>query len=164
MRCRPGSIAPAGFLCRITLPGTLTVGGLAIVGNFAGTRNRETAPSIARIRGFPGQPGGALLHDAGPRFSRDSGCGRIAQLVEQLTLNQRVQGSSPCAPTSRVKGLMEKIKDRWFPRNDVWEACGKLRADRACGLRPPYVRNARNHVMRLRKQPTWPCRSLSQSP
>ena len=26
--------------------------------------------------------------------------GRIAQLVEQLTLNQRVQGSSPCAPTT----------------------------------------------------------------
>ena len=25
--------------------------------------------------------------------------GRIAQMVEQLTLNQRVQGSSPCAPT-----------------------------------------------------------------
>ena len=25
--------------------------------------------------------------------------GRIAQVVEQLTLNQRVQGSSPCAPT-----------------------------------------------------------------
>jgi hypothetical protein len=25
--------------------------------------------------------------------------GRIAQLVEQLTLNQRVQGSNPCAPT-----------------------------------------------------------------
>ncbi len=29
--------------------------------------------------------------------------GRIAQLVEQLTLNQRVQGSSPCAPT--IKNL-----------------------------------------------------------
>ena len=29
---------------------------------------------------------------------RDPGC--IAQLVEQLTLNQRVQGSSPCAPTT----------------------------------------------------------------
>jgi hypothetical protein len=29
-------------------------------------------------------------------FSR---LGRIAQLVEQLTLNQRVQGSNPCAPT-----------------------------------------------------------------
>jgi hypothetical protein len=31
--------------------------------------------------------------------SRSKGFGRIAQLVEQLTLNQRVQGSSPCAPT-----------------------------------------------------------------
>src|SRR3954447_16145329 len=29
-----------------------------------------------------------------------SASGRIAQLVEQLTLNQRVQGSSPCAPTT----------------------------------------------------------------
>jgi hypothetical protein len=29
--------------------------------------------------------------------------GRIAQLVEQLTLNQRVQGSSPCAPTKFIK-------------------------------------------------------------
>ncbi len=28
--------------------------------------------------------------------------GRIAQLVEQLTLNQRVHGSSPCAPTIEV--------------------------------------------------------------
>jgi hypothetical protein len=28
--------------------------------------------------------------------------GRIAQLVEQLTLNQRVQGSSPCAPTTAL--------------------------------------------------------------
>jgi hypothetical protein len=32
------------------------------------------------------------------RRSRLVGC--IAQLVEQLTLNQRVQGSSPCAPTN----------------------------------------------------------------
>ena len=31
--------------------------------------------------------------------------GRIAQLVEQLTLNQRVQGSSPCAPTNLIKRL-----------------------------------------------------------
>ena len=28
--------------------------------------------------------------------------GRIAQLVEQLTLNQRVQGSNPCAPTNEI--------------------------------------------------------------
>jgi hypothetical protein len=31
--------------------------------------------------------------------------GRIAQLVEQLTLNQRVAGSSPAAPTNRFNGL-----------------------------------------------------------
>ena len=31
--------------------------------------------------------------------------GRIAQLVEQLTLNQRVQGSSPCTPTNIFNGL-----------------------------------------------------------
>src|SRR5262245_969343 len=35
-------------------------------------------------------------------FARSSGAssGRIAQLVEQLTLNQRVPGSSPGAPTT----------------------------------------------------------------
>jgi hypothetical protein len=55
-------------------------------------------------RGFPGQRGGPLLHDAGPRACRGiPRCGRIAQLVEQLTLNQRVQGSSPCAPTNEIK-------------------------------------------------------------
>jgi hypothetical protein len=31
--------------------------------------------------------------------------GRIAQLVEQLTLNQRVTGSSPVAPTRYFNGL-----------------------------------------------------------
>ena len=30
------------------------------------------------------------------------GPGCIAQLVEQLTLNQWVQGSSPCAPTKKI--------------------------------------------------------------
>jgi hypothetical protein len=28
-------------------------------------------------------------------------------LVEQLTLNQRVQGSSPCAPTNNFKDLAD---------------------------------------------------------
>ena len=41
--------------------------------------------------GFPGQ-----------------GSGRIAQLVEQLTLNQRVPGSSPGAPTKQNKDLTQK--------------------------------------------------------
>jgi hypothetical protein len=35
----------------------------------------------------------------------DQGFGRIAQLVEQLTLNQRVPGSSPGAPTKSFKRL-----------------------------------------------------------
>ena len=35
-----------------------------------------------------------------PRLCFD---GRIAQLVEQLTLNQRVLGSSPSAPTIKTK-------------------------------------------------------------
>ena len=34
-----------------------------------------------------------------PRGSGTPQCGRIAQLVEQLTLNQRVLGSSPSAST-----------------------------------------------------------------
>ena len=44
--------------------------------------------------------------------------GRIAQLVEQLTLNQRVQGSNPCAPTNEIKGLLgpppQKIPQKAF--------------------------------------------------
>jgi hypothetical protein len=36
---------------------------------------------------------------AGDRGQTNDTDGRIAQLVEQLTLNQRAQGSSPCAPT-----------------------------------------------------------------
>jgi hypothetical protein len=47
-------------------------------------------PAICYPR--PRSDGGVI--DAPPAMD-----GRIAQLVEQLTLNQRVQGSSPCAPT-----------------------------------------------------------------
>ncbi len=31
--------------------------------------------------------------------------GPLAQLVEQLTLNQRVAGSNPARPTNKIKGL-----------------------------------------------------------
>jgi hypothetical protein len=41
----------------------------------------------------------ALLHAAVPAGISGSGSGRIAQLVEQVTLNHRVLGSSPSAPT-----------------------------------------------------------------
>ena len=39
------------------------------------------------------------------RWKRSRFDGRIAQLVEQLTLNQRVHGSSPCAPTIKINDL-----------------------------------------------------------
>ena len=37
---------------------------------------------------------------------RPSQGGRIAQVVEQLTLNQRVVGSSPTAPTNNINMLV----------------------------------------------------------
>jgi hypothetical protein len=44
------------------------------------------------------------------------GLGCIAQLVEQLTLNQRVTGSSPVTPTNDFKDLAEnsEITDTYF--------------------------------------------------
>ena len=57
---------------------------------------RRTGFAIPRVPSQERQLGGCPL-TIGPGFPR--GLGRIAQLVEQLTLNQRVQGSSPCAPT-----------------------------------------------------------------
>jgi hypothetical protein len=44
-----------------------------------------------------------------PNLSLVPRLGRIAQLVEQLTLNQRVQGSSPCAPTRQNNDLAKII-------------------------------------------------------
>src|SRR5262245_12925593 len=70
------------------------------------------------VSALAGQRGIALLHDPASAASpagRHSG--RIAQLVEQLTLNQRVLGSSPSAPTkhNRLKFQANNIdhpKDR----------------------------------------------------
>ena len=42
---------------------------------------------------------GLLLELDIPRAYKAVTVGCVAQLVEQLTLNQRVQGSSPCSPT-----------------------------------------------------------------
>ena len=63
------------------------------------------------VSAVAGQRRIALLHDPASAASpagRHSG--RIAQLVEQLTLNQRVLGSSPSAPTNKIKGLNPKNK------------------------------------------------------
>ena len=57
------------------------------------------------------QAGTALLN---PRlFRRSPASGRIAQLVEQLTLNQRVPGSSPGAPTIR-RNAVTGCRDETF--------------------------------------------------
>src|SRR5215471_11765630 len=61
-------------------------------------------PLDAGSWGLPGQVAIALVNDP-PLRSRCDRFGRIAQLVEQLTLNQRVQGSSPCAPTNDFNDL-----------------------------------------------------------
>ena len=54
---------------------------------------------------FTGDRSPRSFADPWPARCRLVGFGRIAQMVEQLTLNQRVQGSSPCAPTKHFKGL-----------------------------------------------------------
>src|SRR5262249_54978061 len=55
--------------------------------------------------GFAGQWELALLQDAALAGPPQRRLGRIAQLVEQLTLNQRVPGSSPGAPTNKINHL-----------------------------------------------------------
>ena len=53
-----------------------------------------------------GHGGGPLLNPArSRRCAVGDFDGRIAQLVEQLTLNQRVLGSSPSAPTIEINDL-----------------------------------------------------------
>src|SRR5262249_31555243 len=57
------------------------------------------------------QGGTALL------YARPSRIGRIAQLVEQLTLNQRVAGSSPAAPTKLLNHLPPSLAGRFSIRS-----------------------------------------------
>jgi hypothetical protein len=67
----------------------------------------------------------------GPDFD-----GRIAQFVEQLTLNQRVQGSSPCAPTIEIKDLDQKSHQLPSLRrasDNVWDNIGRI----SLSARPP---------------------------
>src|SRR6516164_8042484 len=46
----------------------------------------------------------------------------------QTTLNQRVQGSSPCAPTIEINQLEENLVGHCFPECELgWEAYGKHR-------------------------------------
>ena len=55
-----------------------------------------------------GQAVEPMLHARTARLRRRFD-GRIAQLVEQLTLNQRVLGSSPSAPTIETLDIAEEF-------------------------------------------------------
>jgi hypothetical protein len=87
------------------------------------------------------QEGVALLYRRVPRMAlwaaRRAGSGRIAQLVEQLTLNQRVAGSSPAAPTKPFKGLGSGSspisREKTSRRSDFWRPYGRENA-------PPLAR------------------------
>ncbi len=76
-----------------------------------GSRRDRPGGFSLSFRGLPRRPGGhaacqgprPLLTDARLARFPPRQSGRIAQLVEQLTLNQRVQGSSPCAPTNNFR-------------------------------------------------------------
>src|SRR5262249_44951816 len=66
------------------------------------------ASTLCLVRDTGQRQGGRWTH--GDRFATAPGplCGRIAQLVEQLTLNQRVLGSSPSTPTNFLKHLRRR--------------------------------------------------------
>src|SRR6516225_2964697 len=64
---------------------------------------RVDCPWVAHRHGRRGEVSMIRKRD---RFSQADHArvkGRIAQVVEQLTLNQRVVGSSPTAPTNKIK-------------------------------------------------------------
>src|SRR6185437_15475811 len=69
--------------------------------------SRHAAGPRRRI-GIAGRPLSRSARQAPPAllYERPPAGGRIAQLVEQLTLNQRVPGSSPGAPTNKIRGLV----------------------------------------------------------
>ena len=73
--------------------------------------------------------------------------GRLAQLAEQLTFNQRVLGSSPKAPTNHFKNLaalVTLLALGWQPRSNHPGGCsvGLYRAKQAdlCGGTPRLAR------------------------
>ena len=73
---------------------------------FAGMKS-DGRPRSHRARRCCYRQGGIAL-----LYARPSRIGRIAQLVEQLTLNQRVAGSSPAAPTIIFNNLERHASER----------------------------------------------------
>ena len=80
------------------------------MGNSDGSAAQNLGGTAAEVSGerFWTRAGRGRIDAAvGPasRGHTSSTGGRIAQVVEQLTLNQRVVGSSPTAPTKEINNL-----------------------------------------------------------
>ena len=58
--------------------------------------------------------------------------GRLAQLVEQVTLNHRVVGSNPTSPTIIFNGLALKVKVPFSPAFSTWVVASGLRLSESC--------------------------------
>ncbi|ESZ52633.1 hypothetical protein X730_02390 [Mesorhizobium sp. L103C565B0] len=80
--------------------------------------------------------GGYMPANAG--FCRPSGC--VAQLVEQLTLNQRVHSSILCAPTKFLEKLVEDLgMPDALTRLDMPQSWGRFALNSAAGKPVRYL-------------------------
>ena len=81
--------------------------------------------------------------------------GRIAQLVEQLTLNQRVLGSNPSAPTNQNENLyaeeLSRVSLRWQVRNGAGVCCVLA----SCGSSTPSPELALVNPVGVRHVGAW---------
>ena len=91
-------------------------------------REGSTGPPAEPI-GKAGNIKGCLPYRGRPKVGQSSQAqpsrfpaGPLAQLEEQLTLNQRVTGSSPVRPTSKIKG----VADLGYP--PFFLDCGRVRS------------------------------------
>jgi type IV secretion system protein TrbI len=79
-------------------------------------------------------------------------------LVEQLTLNQRVQGSSPCAPTIEIKGLGGQL-ELYASQKWTWEAATDPALIRMVGVgqtvNPLLLAQSRNTLFLAALRPTF---------
>ena len=85
---------------------TIRDGARSSVGQSAGLRTRRS-----QVRVLPGAPF---------RFISSGSSGPVAQLVEQLTLNQLVECSSHSRPTSNIKGLRHAAYNPFFFENPIY--------------------------------------------